>query len=83
MVVHVSGLNAAARARQLRTLFEQFGRVEEVGFVVDLYTGERTGHATVRMSESADVTSAVWALHGLEMGGHRLHVGLVQGISRD
>jgi RNA recognition motif-containing protein len=70
--IYVGNLPFSASDDEIRTLFEQYGPVEEVHLVTDRDTGRPRGFGFVAMTTGAD--EAISALNGYEMDGRKLNV---------
>ena len=69
----VGNLPFSATEAEVRSLFEQYGRVEDVKIVNDRDTGRPRGIAYVDMP-SSDAQDAFQHVNGLEMNGRVLRV---------
>jgi RNA recognition motif-containing protein len=73
--LYVGNLPYQTTEEQLRGLFEQDGaEVAEVKIVLDRDTGRPRGFAFVEMSDDAQASAAIEALHGKAFGGRPLTV---------
>ena len=70
--IYVGNLPFSASDDEIRTLFSEYGTVEEVNLITDRDTGRPRGFGFVEMSDGAD--EAIEALHQKEMGGRSLNV---------
>ncbi len=57
--IFVGNLDFGATESSLRTLFEQYGKVERVNLVTDRDTGRARGFAFVEMTDSAEADRAM------------------------
>jgi RNA recognition motif-containing protein len=71
--IHVGNLPFSATEAEVRSLFEQFGRVDTVKIVNDRDTGQPRGFAYVDMP-GADAHDAIQHTNGFEMNGRALRV---------
>jgi RNA recognition motif-containing protein len=71
--IHVGNLSFSATEAEVRSLFEQFGKVETVKIVTDRDTGQPRGFAFVDMP-GADAQDAIQHTNGFEMNGRVLRV---------
>jgi len=71
--IHVGNLPFNATEAEVRSLFEQYGRVETVKIVSDRDTGQPRGFAYVDMP-GADAHDAIQHTNGFEMNGRVLRV---------
>ena len=76
----------------LRSLFEQYGKVESVSIVTERDTGRARGFGFVEMSNDEEAKRAIAALNGNDAGGRPLNVseampkserGNLRGSGRD
>lgn len=72
--IFVGNLDFAATEASIRTLFENYGKVERVSVVTDRDTGRPRGFAFVEMTDSAEADRAIAALNGTDMGGRTLNI---------
>jgi RNA recognition motif-containing protein len=71
--IYVGNLPFSATEAEVRSLFEQHGKVESVKLVNDRETGRPRGFGFVDMP-SADAQQAIGALNGFDMGGRPLRI---------
>ena len=74
MKLYVGNLSFDTIENDLQDLFEQYGKVTEVGLVTDRATGRSRGFAFVTMGSAAEGQAAIDALEGKEFGGRNLTV---------
>ena len=74
MRLFVGNLSFGLREDDLRSLFEQYGGVEQVQLVKDRDTGQSRGFAFVDMAADAEAEAAINGLNGYEFGGRALNV---------
>jgi len=74
MKLYVGNLSFDTIENDLQDLFEQYGKVTEVGLVTDRATGRSRGFAFVTMGSAAEGQAAIDALEGKEFGGRKLTV---------
>ncbi|HUA58653.1 MAG TPA: RNA-binding protein [Verrucomicrobiae bacterium] len=72
--IFVGNLDFSATESSLRTLFEQYGKVDRVNVVTDRDTGRSRGFAFVEMPDSAEADRAIASLNGADLGGRALNV---------
>jgi len=70
----VGNLPFNSNEESLRTLFAQFGEVQQVKIMTDRDTGKSRGFAFVEMSQDEDAQKAIAALNGKEFGGRVLTI---------
>ena len=74
MKLYVGNLSFDTIENDLQDLFEQFGKVTEVGLVTDRSTGRSRGFAFVTMGSKEEGEAAIRALEGKDFGGRNLTV---------
>jgi RNA recognition motif-containing protein len=70
----VGNLPFSSTEDALRTLFSQFGEVQQVKIMTDRDTGKPRGFGFVEMSQDEDAGKAIAALNGKEFEGRALTV---------
>lgn len=70
----VGNLPFNSNEEALRTLFAQFGEVQQVKIMTDRDTGKPRGFAFVEMSQDEDAQKAIAALNGKDFEGRALNV---------
>lgn len=80
--IYVGNLPFKASETEVRSLFEQYGTVDEVILVNDKRTGRPRGFGFVKMSDSA-ADQAISALDGKEFGGRTLRINEAQERPRE
>ncbi len=71
--IYVGNLPFSAGEDDVRSLFQEYGSVEEVSLVSDRETGRPRGFGFVEM-DSQGANAAIQALDGMEYGGRNLRV---------
>src|SRR5512145_2888377 len=71
--LYVGNLPFSATENEIRSLFEQHGKVDSVKIITDRETGRPRGFAFVDMP-SAEAPAAIQALNGFAMNGRPLRV---------
>ena len=74
MKLYVGNLSFDTTENDLQELFEQYGKVAEVGLVTDRTTARSRGFAFVTMGSPAEGQAAIDALEGKEFAGRKLTV---------
>jgi len=74
MKLYVGNLSFDTTENDLQDLFEQFGRVTDVGLVTDRATARSRGFAFVTMGSEAEGKAAIAALEGKDFQGRDLTV---------
>lgn len=75
--IYVGNLPFSASEQEVRSLFEQHGKVDSVKLINDRETGRPRGFCFVEMS-SDEAQGAIQATNGLDMGGRSLRVNEAQ-----
>ena len=74
MKIYVGNLSFSTTEDALRTVFEEFGTIEEVTVVQDRETGRSRGFGFITMSDAAAGKAAIEAVNGREVDGRALNV---------
>jgi len=74
MKIYVGGIPFSFGDRELREVFEPFGRVESANVVSDRHSGRSRGFGFVQMPNEEEAKSAVSQLNGKEVGGRTIKV---------
>jgi len=72
--LYVGGLSFETTDDELRTLFEQAGKVESATVITDRFSGRSKGFGFVEMSTSAEARQAIADLNGKTLGGRSITV---------
>jgi RNA recognition motif-containing protein len=75
--IYVGNLPFSATEEEVRSLFEQHGKVEAVKMVTDRETGRPRGFCFVDMA-STEAQTAIAQMNGFNMGGRPLRVNEAQ-----
>lgn len=78
MNIYVGNIAHASTEAGLKQLFEQYGSVVSVRFIMDKITGKPRGFAFVEMANDAEATNAIETLNGSEFDGRPLRVNQAQ-----
>ncbi|MBK6910219.1 MAG: RNA-binding protein [bacterium] len=73
--LYVGNLPFSATEEELRSVFGEFGTVEQVELVMDRATGRPRGFGFVQMDQ-AGATAAIEKLDGTQMGGRSINVNV-------
>ena len=76
--IYVDHLPVDVSAEEIRDLFSAYGIVEHVNLIKNRDTSRLRGFGFVAMRSGAN--KAIAALHDRELGGSRLHVGILRDI---
>jgi RNA recognition motif-containing protein len=74
MKLYVGNLPYNTTEEDLRTLFSQYGNVDNVAVVTDRDTGRSRGFGFVEFQDDNEARTAISALSGQEYGGRALTV---------
>jgi RNA recognition motif-containing protein len=72
--IFVGNLNYSATETSVRSLFEQYGSVDQVNLITDRDTGQARGFGFVQMNSNSDADRAIAELNGREIDGRALNV---------
>jgi cold-inducible RNA-binding protein len=72
--LYVGNISFQTTESDLRTLFEQFGQVQDIHVATDRATGRARGFAFVEMADDEEADRAMTALNGKELAGRPLTV---------
>lgn len=72
--LYVGGLSFDTTEEELKTFFEQAGRVLSVTIVTDQYSGRSRGFGFVEMSSHAEAQKAISELNGKTLGDRTIRV---------
>ncbi len=75
--IFVGNLPFTASETEIRSLFEQHGKVESLALINDRETGRPRGFGFIEMS-NAEASRAIEQLNGHQMGGRALKVNEAQ-----
>jgi RNA recognition motif-containing protein len=78
MQIYVSNLPATTTDEELRSMFEEFGKVREAAIGRNKKTNVSEGYGIVEMPVKAEVRAAVDALRGKDMEGKPLLVRVLK-----
>ena len=74
MKLYVGNLPFTTTENELRSLFEQHGKVDRVAVITDRETGRARGFAFVEMADASSAEAATRGLNGHDLGGRSLRV---------
>ena len=74
MKICIGNLSPKVTARDVRTLFGAYGKVESAEVVKDVGTGDTRRSGFVLMPSRPEATAAITALQGRNLKGHELDV---------
>ena len=74
MNIYVGSLSYNVTEEDLKQAFEDFGEVESVKIIKDMYSGRSKGFGFVEMPAKAEAQSAINDLNGKELKGRTLNV---------
>ncbi|XP_078391400.1 RNA-binding protein 39-like [Cetorhinus maximus] len=81
MRLYVGSLHSNITEEMLRGIFQPFGKIDSLHVIKDPDTGISRGYGFVTFSESDCARRALEQLHGFELAGRPLKVGLVSDRS--
>ena len=74
MNIYVGSLSYNVTEEDLKQAFEDFGEVESVKIIKDMYSGRSKGFGFVEMPGNSEAQSAIDGLHGKELKGRTINV---------
>ena len=74
MNIYVGNLSYTTADEDLRSAFEEYGRVDSARVVMDKMTSRSKGFGFVEMANSAEAQAAIAGLNGKDLGGRTLNV---------
>ena len=72
--IYVANLPYSTGDDELRSIFEEHGKVDKATVIKDRDTGRSRGFGFVEMSDDGEAATAIENLNGMEMGGRPLTV---------
>ncbi|XP_038644077.1 RNA-binding protein 39-like isoform X2 [Scyliorhinus canicula] len=79
--LYVGSLHSNITEEMLRGIFQPFGKIDSLHVIKDTESGISRGYAFVTFSESESAQRALEQLHGFELAGRPLKVGLASDRS--
>lgn len=64
MNIYVGNLDYKVDENVLKTIFEEYGSVNEVKIISDRYSGQSKGFGFITMNDAAEANKAISKLHG-------------------
>jgi RNA recognition motif-containing protein len=74
MNIYVGNLSHQVKAEELEELFKEYGAVQTIKIISDMFTGESKGFAFVEMKDKAAAQKAIDELNTKEVKGRKLIV---------
>jgi len=74
MKLYVGNLSREVTEEDLRTSFEEFGKIDSVAVIKDKYSGQSKGFGFIEMSSKAEGKAAIDGLNGKDLKGKTLNV---------
>ncbi len=74
MNIYVGNLDHDLTDAELRSKFEEFGKVDSVKIIKDFYSGQSKGFGFVEMASNDEGQAAISALNGQELKGRALKI---------
>ena len=78
MKLYIGSLPYSTTESDLRTLFGDFGDIDELSLVKDRHTGESKGFGFIEMKRNSDADKAIKALNGSVFQGRNIKVNQAQ-----
>jgi len=78
MNIYVGNLSYEKTEGELRSAFEQFGKVDSVSIIKDKFSGQSKGFAFVEMTNQVEAEKAMSMFNGRQMGERDIRVSLAR-----
>ena len=78
MKLYIGSLPYSTTESDLKTLFGDFGDINELSLVKDRHTGESKGFGFIEMKRNSDADKAIKALNGSVFQGRNIKVNQAQ-----
>jgi RNA recognition motif-containing protein len=72
--MYVANLSFTVTEEDLKTLFSEFGEVENVNIVLDRFSKQSRGFGFVEMLNNSEADKAIKALNGSELKGKNIKI---------
>lgn len=72
--IYIGNLNFATTEEGLKSIFEEYGKVESVKIIVDHFTGRSRGFGFIKMPNDEEARTALTKLDGLDLDGRELRI---------
>jgi RNA recognition motif-containing protein len=83
MKIYAGNLSYTTTSEELRTKFEQFGKVDSAEVIMDRYTNRSKGFGFVEMPNDEEAKTAIKALDGKDLDGRSIKVSEARPRSSD
>jgi RNA recognition motif-containing protein len=83
MILYVGNVHFGITEQQLKSVFEQYGKVIDVRLMRDTETGRSRGFGFVEIDNEQDAQLAKNELNGMEINGRNLKVNYAQKQKND
>jgi len=74
MNIYIGNLSYGVNDEELRSAFEEFGKVDTVSIIKDNLTGQSKGFAFVEMPDAEEAQKAISGMNGKDLKGRALTV---------
>lgn len=74
MNIYVGNLSPQVKEEDLQTLFSEFGKVDSVKIIRDMFTSESKGFGFIEMKDNAGAQKAIESLNTQELKGKKITV---------
>ncbi len=78
MNIYVGNISRETSENEVRSLFEEFGKVDNVNLIADNYTKELKGFGFINMPDSDEAGKAIKSLNGQMFNGRPLTVNVAR-----
>ena len=74
MKIYVGNLSFSVTEEDLKTMFTEFGEIENVKLIVNNYTGQSKGFGFIEMPDNSEADKAIKALNKKLINGQNIKV---------
>lgn len=75
--IYVGSLSSETTKAKLQDVFSQFGSIDEINLIKDLYTGETKGFAFIKFSSNSSASKAI-EMNGKEIDERTIRVSFAK-----
>lgn len=74
MNIYIGNLSHATTEDKLKSLFEEFGEIENIKLIKDRFSGEPKGYGFIEMPSNSEADKAIKELNGNHIDGNHIKV---------
>jgi RNA recognition motif-containing protein len=74
MNIYIGNLSHATTKDKLKSLFKEFGEIENVKVIKDRFSGQPKGYGFIEMPSNSEADKAIKALNGNKLDGNFIKV---------